>query len=91
MILARIDGTLTATVKHPSLTGITMLIGMKVNERGEEDGNEPWIILDKLGAGRGDIVCVTSEGDAARKLTGDTRTPSRMVVIGIVEHREDGR
>jgi len=85
MILARIDGTVTATVKHEALHGFTMLIGMQVNIDGRECGNEPWIILDRMGAGRGDIVCVSSEGDAARQLTGDLRVPARMVVMGIVD------
>jgi len=85
MIMARIDGTVTATVKHPSLHGFTMLIGMQVNADGGECGKEPWIILDRLGAGRGDIVVVSSEGDAARQLSGDTRIPARMVVMGIVD------
>ena len=85
MILARIDGTVTATVKHPSLHGVTMLIGMHINGDGSECGREPWIILDRMGANRGDIVCVSSEGDAARQLSGDTRIPARMVVMGIVD------
>lgn len=62
-----------------------MLIGMQVNADGGECGKEPWIILDRLGAGRGDIVVVSSEGDAARQLSGDTRIPARMVVMGIVD------
>jgi len=88
VILARIDGTVTATAKHKSLENLCMLIGQGVNERGEDVG-EPWILLDKLGAGLGDTVLVTSEGDGARKLTGHDTIPARMVVIGIVDRGEE--
>ena len=84
MIIARIDGTVTATVKHKSLEGFTMLIGQGLNERGEEVG-EPWILLDKMGAGLGELVLVTSEGDSARKLTGFDTVPARMVVMGLLD------
>jgi ethanolamine utilization protein EutN len=51
---------------------------------GKEVG-EPLVMIDTLGAGIGTPVIVSSDGDLARKLTNDNSTPSRMVVVGIVD------
>lgn len=84
MFLARIDGWLTSTVKHESLGGWRLLIGQRVAEDGSSVG-EPMVLVDPLGARRGSRVMVTSDGDLARQLLGDNRTPSRMIVLGIVD------
>lgn len=84
MILARIDGHVTATHKHASLRGFPLLIGQRLDPDGADRG-EPQILIDPIGAGRGDVVLVGSDGDLARKLTKDNNTPSRMVVLGVVD------
>lgn len=79
MFLARIDGTLTSTVKHETLEGCRFLVGRRL-----EPGSEPLIILDWLGARRGTVVLVSTDGDIARKKLGNT-TPARLSVVGIVD------
>jgi len=82
--IARIDGTLTSTVKHASLAGARLLIGQRIGASGEEVG-EPQVLVDPIGARRGNRVIVTTDGDHARRLLGDPRTPVRLVVLGIVD------
>jgi microcompartment protein CcmK/EutM len=82
--IARIDGTLTSTVKHASLAGARLLIGQRIGAAGEEVG-EPQVLVDPIGARRGNRVIVTTDGDHARRLLGDPRTPVRLVVLGIVD------
>jgi ethanolamine utilization protein EutN len=82
--IARIDGTLTSTVKHASLAGARLLIGQRIGAKGEEVG-EPQVLVDPIGARRGNRVVVTTDGDHARTLLGDPRTPVRLVVLGIVD------
>lgn len=84
MYIARIDGTLTSTVKHASLAGARLLIGQRIGAAGEEVG-EPQVLVDPIGARRGNRVIVTTDGDHARRLLGDPRTPVRLVVLGIVD------
>jgi ethanolamine utilization protein EutN len=84
LFLARIDGWLTSTVKHESLGGMRLLIGQRIGEAGEDVG-EPMVLMDTLGARLGSRVVVTSDGDLARELLKDNRTPSRMVVLGLVD------
>lgn len=92
MFIARIDGTLTSTVKHGSLHGLRLLIGQRLEANGAEVG-DPLVLIDDLGASRGSRVLVTTDGDLARQKLGDNTTPSRMMVVGIVDglsHRAIG-
>jgi len=84
MFLARIDGWVTSTVKHASLGDWRLLIGQRVTHDGSPVG-EPMVLVDPIGARRGSRVMVTSDGDLARQLLGDNHTPSRMIVLGIVD------
>ena len=83
MFLARVEGTLVAAVKHPSLEGCRFLLAQRLEADGST-GSEPIAIVDWLGATRGTTVLVSTDGDIARKRLGNT-TPARMVVVGIVD------
>ncbi len=94
MFIARIDGSITSTVKHRSLRGFRLLVSQRLDTNGKEVG-EPLVVLDTLGAGIGTQVIVSSDGELARTLVSDNATPSRMVVVGIVDevgigNRESG-
>jgi ethanolamine utilization protein EutN len=83
MFLARIEGTVVATAKHPTLQGCRFLVAQRL----EGDGTpaaEPIAVVDWLGATRGATVLVSTDGDITRSKLGNT-TPARMVVIGIVD------
>lgn len=92
MYLARVDGTLTATRKHATLEGCRFLVAQRLEADGRASG-EPLVVLDRLGARRGTIVLVSTDGDAVRRTQGDT-VPARLSVVGIVNSsvgREGGR
>lgn len=83
MFLARIDGTLTSTVKHETLEGARLLIGQRLEAGGGTIG-EPLVVLDALGASKGAVVLVSTDGDIQRKLRGNN-CPARFTVIGLVD------
>jgi ethanolamine utilization protein EutN len=83
MYLARIEGTVVAAAKHETLKGCCFLVAQRL----EADGSlaaEPIVVIDWLGAARGDTVVVSTDGDIARERFGNT-TPGRLVVMGIVD------
>jgi len=83
MFLARVEGTVVATAKHPTLGSCRFLVVQRV----EEDGSialEPNVIVDWFGAARGATVIVSTDGDISRQKFGNT-TPARMVVAGLVD------
>ncbi|MGD0731273.1 MAG: EutN/CcmL family microcompartment protein [Terracidiphilus sp.] len=83
MFLARIEGTVVAVVKHPTLDGCRFLLAQRLEADGSA-GVEPIVVVDWLGAGKGSTVLVSTDGDIARAKLGNT-TPARMVVAGIVD------
>jgi ethanolamine utilization protein EutN len=83
MFLARIEGTLVATAKHPTLDGCRFLVAQRLEASGTPAA-EPIAVVDWLGAARGATVMVSTDGDIAREKLGNT-TPARMVVVGIVD------
>jgi microcompartment protein CcmK/EutM len=81
MQLGRVLGTATSTVKHPSFQGERLLVVQLEGADGRADG-EPVLVFDRLGAGRGDSVLVTSEGQVLQEQIGRT-TPGRWSVMGL--------
>ncbi len=83
MYLARIDGTLTSTVKHETLAGMRLLISQRLEGDGSDSG-EPQILVDMIGANVGSIVLVTTDNESVRKASKNTN-PVRLAVMGIVD------
>ena len=82
MILGKVLGRATATLKHPSLTGQKLLLVQPLMaDRVSPDG-DPFLVVDGVGAGLGEIVMVTSDGRGARELLRSDNTPVRWTVIG---------
>ena len=81
MQLGRVIGTATATVKHPTFRGERLLVVQLEGPDGKPDG-EPVLAFDRLGAGRGDAVLVTTDGIALQEQLGRT-TPGRWSVMGL--------
>lgn len=84
MLLARVEGTVTATRKHPSLEGWRLVVCQPVNAAGGAEGT-PQVALDPHGAGMHQRVVISSDGMAARKAVGDEHSPARWMVVGIVD------
>jgi ethanolamine utilization protein EutN len=84
MQLAQVIGHTTATIKHPSLKGWRMVIVQPLGASGGADG-EPIIAVDRMGAGRGERVMITSDGKGVREMVGSDNSPVRWAVIGVVD------
>ena len=84
MLLARVEGNLTATRKHPSLVGWRLLICQPINQAGAAEGT-PQVAIDAYGAGMHQQVVISSDGAAARAVVGDPKSPVRWMVIAVVD------
>ena len=84
MFLARVEGTVVATRKHPSLEGWRLVLCQPVNLSGQPEG-VPQVAIDAHGAGLHQRVVISSDGMAARKAVGNERSPARWMIIGIVD------
>ena len=84
MMLARVEGNLTATRKHPSLQGWRLLICQPIGAEGQPEGT-PVVAIDAYGAALHQHVIVSTDGAAARVAVNDPKSPVRMTIIGIVD------
>lgn len=85
MLAGRVVGHATATVKHPSMKGWKLLLVQPLAADGASPDGDPVLVVDHLGAGRGDLVIVSSDGKHTQTIIGDPHTPVRWSVIGIVD------
>lgn len=83
MQLARVIGTVVATVKNESLAGRKILIVQNLNEKLEATG-KPLIALDAIGAGIGELVFWCRGKEASFPFKRDN-TPTDCTIVGIVD------
>jgi aldehyde dehydrogenase len=83
MQLARVIGTATATIKHPTLQGAKLLVVQPYLADGRTPDGDPLLAVDSVGAGRGETVMITSDGRYAREWLKTDATPVRWTTIGI--------
>ena len=89
MVLARVEGNLVATRKHPSFESWRLVICQPIGSQGQVEG-APVIAIDSLDAGMHQQVVISSDGKAARKAVGVDKSPVRWLVTGIVDEHEPG-
>jgi ethanolamine utilization protein EutN len=85
MYLGRVVGTATATVKHPSMEGVKLLLVMALQADGRTVEGDPILVVDRLGAGKGEMVMITSDGIGTREMLGSKNSPVRWSVLGIAD------
>lgn len=84
MLLARVEGNVVATRKHPSFEGWRLVICQPIDRDGASQGC-PVVAIDAHGAAMHQRVVVSSDGLAARTAVGDDRSPARMMITAIVD------
>ncbi len=89
MLLARVEGNVVATRKHPSLEGWRLVICQPINLAGEVEGT-PQVAIDAYGAGLHQQVIISSDGAATRAAVGDPKSPARWMIIGIADESKPG-
>lgn len=90
MLLARVEGNIVGTRKHPSFEGWRLVICQPIGANGEPEG-APQVSIDSHGAALHQQVIISSDGLAARQAVGDDRSPVRWLVVGIVDEHEPGK
>lgn len=84
MELARVIGRCVATVKHPALVGVRLLVIQPQDAAGRPTA-PPLFAADALQAGPGDIVSWVQGREAACALP-DHFAPVDAAVVSIVDH-----
>lgn len=85
MQVALVVGHTHSTVKHKTLTSHKLLVTQPVLADGCTPDGPPTLAVDRMGAGPGDRVILTSDGAAIRDMFGVEHSPIRWAVLGIVD------
>jgi microcompartment protein CcmK/EutM len=84
MFIAKVAGTVVATIKSPVFQSQKLLLVERLSPEGE--AQEPYMIaVDTVQAGVGDTVLVLDEGNGARQVMAAENAPIRTVIVGIVD------
>ncbi len=84
MNLAKVIGTIWATVKDDHLTRGKLQIIQPLTEKGGKMGN-PIAAIDTVGAGQGEIVFYVTSREASLPFEEPLLTPVDAAIVGIVD------
>ena len=84
MYLAKVIGTVVATQKDESLTGVKLLVVQTVDSSGTHIG-APHVAVDTIGAGYGELVFCARSKEGAFPLP-NPNAPVDAGIIGIVDY-----
>ena len=88
MQIALVIGSTISTIKDESISGRKLLIVRKADTAGKMTG-EPFVAVDTVSAGTGDLVLIT-DGSSARYTRQTTDTPVDAVIVGVIDSLEMG-
>jgi microcompartment protein CcmK/EutM len=88
MLIARVEGSAVATLKHELLKTRKLLVVRRADAQGDAHG-DPFLALDLVGAGEGELVVVT-QGSSARSATGHNASPVDAAIVGILDSLQVG-
>lgn len=88
MRIALVIGSTISTIKDEVIRGRKLLIVRNADTEGNVTG-EPYIAVDTVSAGTGDLVMVT-DGSSARYTNQTTNAPVDAVIVGVIDSLELG-
>ena len=84
MELAKVVGTVNATMKDGGLSGMKLLVVQRVDGYGAPIGDVE-VATDAQGAGAGDLVLLL-RGSAARQPEATRSKPTDLTIVAVVDH-----
>jgi microcompartment protein CcmK/EutM len=90
MLIAKVIGTTVSTIKDEKIIGRKLLIVRQTDEKGEPFG-KPYVAVDTVNAGVGDLV-LTASGSSARQTDITKDRPVDAVIMAMIDSLEvDGK
>jgi len=86
MLIAKVIGTTISTIKDEKLQGRKLLIVQQTDEFGKP-GGKPFVAIDTVNAGTGDLV-LTASGSSARQTNITKDTPVDAVIMAVIDSLE---
>jgi microcompartment protein CcmK/EutM len=91
MKIARVIGTTISTIKDEKIRGSKLLIVQQSDAAGKKKVADPFVAVDLVDAGEGDLVLM-AEGSSARQTYMTKDCPVDAVIVGVLDSLEvDGK
>jgi len=84
MIIGTVTGQVYATIAHPFYRAKALLLVEREDATGARTGAYV-LAVDTVGAGVGQRVLVSEEGNGARQVMASANGPVRSLIVGIVD------
>lgn len=81
-------GSVTSTIKHSCLRGKKLLVVQVLDARGKAQGR-PQVVVDFVGAGKGDRVIINGDGIGSQEMFNDPQVPQRTWLCGIIDEIQE--
>jgi ethanolamine utilization protein EutN len=81
MEIALVIGSVVATAKTPGLAGFPLMLVQPTDGSGEPHDAQPYVAIDRVGAGAGEVVLVTRYGAARIAAGKDIEIDAAIVAI----------
>lgn len=88
MQIARVVGSAVSTIKDDALVGRKLLV-VRPADPGDALTGDPYVAVDAIGAGEGELVLV-AKGSAARQTHATADAPVDAAIIAILDSLEVG-
>ena len=88
MLIARVVGSAVSTIKDPTLRGLKLLVVREATPADELVG-DPFVAVDGVGAGSGELVLV-ARGSAARQCEATRDRAVDALIMAILDSLEVG-
>ncbi len=85
MTICRIVGDVVSTHKNAHLQGHKLLLVQPVELDQKTPKGNSMIAIDRVNAGKDDLVLVNKEGSSARLILGDDENPVQAVIVGVID------
>ena len=85
MLICRIVGNIVSTHKNAHLQGHKLLLVQPVELDQKTPKGNSMIAIDRVNAGKDDLVLVNKEGSSARLILGDDENPVQAVIVGVID------
>ena len=84
MLIAKIIGTVTSTIKVKKIEGTKLKIAKTIDPEGKSTGKY-FIVEDAIGVGSGEIVLLSDDDVAINRIVGREKTPIKSAVVAKVD------
>ena len=85
MTICRIVGDVVSTHKNAHLQRHMLLLVQPVELDQKTPKGNSMIAIDRVNAGKDDLVLVNKEGSSARLMLGDDENPVQAVIVGVID------